>query len=172
MRRISLFKSQQLGSARHGKDCELQTGIGETYHFWDSTGGVVIPITLNWSDSRYQFGLFRLSRRQILYGTHYPRGRLMADPHWGMSVSRRWRKFTRGPVRGFFGFGILAKTESDQLSVTRLDFTSQLGMSGPVLWSQIQFGARFCVGRRSRVRTFFYGRYLRQTPALCAPGYS
>jgi hypothetical protein len=114
------------------ESCELQIGIGETYHFWGSTGGVVIPITLNWSDSRYELGLFRLSSRQILYDAHYPNGHLMADPYWGLSLSRRWRIFTRGPVKGFFGFGIAAKTESDQLSVTRLDFASQLGVRFPL----------------------------------------
>ena len=39
---------------------------------------------------------------------------------------------TEVPVRGFFGFGIAAKTESDQLSVTRLDFASQLGLRFPL----------------------------------------
>ena len=93
---------------------------------------MVLPITLNWSDSRYELGLFRLSRRQILYNAHYPTGRLMADPYWGLSLSRRWQIFTRGPVRGFVGFGIAAKTESDQLSVTRLDFASQFGVRFPL----------------------------------------
>ena len=114
------------------ESCELQIGIGDTYHFWGTTGGVVLPIVLNWSDSRYEFGFFRLSSRQILYDAHSPYGRLMADPYWGVSLSRRWRIFTRGPVKGFFGFGIAAKTESDQLSVTRLDFASQLGVRFPL----------------------------------------
>jgi len=114
------------------ESCELQIGIGDTYHFWGTTGGVVLPITLKWSDSRYELGLFRLSRRQILYDAHYPHGHLMADPYWGLSLSRRWRLFDRGPVRGFFGFGIAAKTESDELSVTRLDFASQLGVRFPL----------------------------------------
>jgi Lipid A 3-O-deacylase (PagL) len=114
------------------ESCELQIGIGDTYHFWGTTGGVVLPITLNWSDSRYELGLFRLSTRQILYDAHYRYGRLMADPYWGLSLSRRWRLFDRGPVRGFFGFGIAAKTESDQLSVTRLDFASQFGVRFPL----------------------------------------
>ena len=114
------------------ESCELQIGIGDTYHFWGTTGGVVLPITLNWNDGRYELGLFRLSRRQILYDAHYPYGRLMADPYWGLSLSRRWRLFERGPVRGFFGFGIAAKTESDQLSVTRLDFASQFGVRFPL----------------------------------------
>jgi len=114
------------------ESCVLQIGIGDTYHFWGTTDGVVLPITLNWSDSRYELGLFRFSRRQILYDGHYPHGHLMADPYWGLSLSRRWQIFARGPVRGFFGFGIAAKTESDQLSVTRLDFASQFGVRFPL----------------------------------------
>src|ERR1700758_4101109 len=113
------------------ESCEVQVGIGDTYHFWGTTGGVVLPVTLDWSDNRYELGLFRLSTRQILYDTHYRNGRVMADPYWGMSLSRRWRLFDRGPVRGFFGFGIAAKTSSDQLSVTRLDFASQFGLRFP-----------------------------------------
>ena len=112
--------------------CEVQIGIGDTYHFWGTTGGVVLPVILNWSDSRYELGLFRISTRQILYDAHYRNGRLMADPYWGLSVSRRWRLFDRGPVRGFLGFGIAAKTESDQLSVTRLNFASQFGLRFPL----------------------------------------
>jgi len=110
------------------ESCEVQIGIGETYHFWGRTGGLVLPVTLNWSDSRYEFGVFRISTQQILFDAHYRNGRVMADPYWGLSLSRRWRLFDRGPIRGFFGFGIAAKTESDQLSVTRLDFASQLGV--------------------------------------------
>ena len=52
----------------------------------------------------------------------------MADPYWGMSISRRWRLYERGPMWVFFGFGISAKTESDQLSCTRLNLASQLGL--------------------------------------------
>jgi Lipid A 3-O-deacylase (PagL) len=109
------------------QSCEIQAGIGGTYHFWGATGGLVVPVTLNWSDSRYELGLFRVTSQQVLWDSHY-HGRVMADPYWGMSLSRRFRLFERGPVRGFIGFGIAAKTESDQLSVTRLDFASQLGL--------------------------------------------
>ena len=129
---VGAYAPRLAGAESLCESCELQIGIGSTYHFWGSTGGVVLPITLNWSDSRYELGLFRLSTRQTLYDPHYPYGRLMAEPYWGLSLSRRWRIFTRGPVRGFFGFGIAAKTESDQLSVTRRDFASQLGVRFPL----------------------------------------
>jgi Lipid A 3-O-deacylase (PagL) len=108
--------------------CEVQIGLGGTYHFWGATGGVVLPVTVDWRDGRYELGLFRVTTQQILYDSNSPHGRLMADPYWGLSISRRWRLFERGPIRGFFGFGLSAKTESDQLSVTRLDFASQLGL--------------------------------------------
>ena len=52
----------------------------------------------------------------------------MANPYWGASLSRRWQLFEHGPVKGFVGFGVAAKTESDNLSVTRWDFASQLGL--------------------------------------------
>lgn len=110
------------------QSCEVQVGIGGTYHFWGPTGGVVIPVTVNWSDSRWELGFFRVTTQQWLQDSHYARGRLMADPYWGASLSHRWFLFERGPVRGFIGFGLAAKTESDQLSVTRLDFASQLGL--------------------------------------------
>lgn len=110
------------------ESCEVQAGLGGTYHFWGATGGVVLPITVNWSDGRYELGLFRVTTEQVLEDHSYRRARVMADPYWGMSLSRRWRLIERGPVSGFVGFGLAAKTESDQLSATRLDFASQLGV--------------------------------------------
>ena len=110
------------------ESCEVQAGLGGTYHFWGATGGVVLPVTVNWSDGRYELGFFRVTTQQVLEDHAYRHARVMADPSWGMSLSRRWRFIERGPVSGFVGFGLAAKTESDQLSSTRLDFASQLGV--------------------------------------------
>ena len=108
--------------------CEVQVGLGGTYHYWGTTGGVVLAITMNWDDSRWELGFFRVTTQQVLYDSHNPDGRIMADPFWGASLSRRWRLYEHGPVRLFVGFGLAAKTESDQLSSTRLDFAEQLGV--------------------------------------------
>jgi len=110
------------------ESCEVQAGGGATYHFWGPTGGVVLPVTVNWSDNRYELGFFRVATSQLLADHAYREPRVMADPYWGMSLSRRWHFVERGPVRGFVGFGLAAKTESDQLSATRLDFAEQLGV--------------------------------------------
>jgi hypothetical protein len=108
--------------------CEAQIGPGATYHFWGPTGGLVLAATLSWDESRYESGVFRVARAQMLHDDTYREGRLMADPYWGISLSRRWQLFQTGPVKGLFGFGLALRTESDQLSATRWDFASQLGL--------------------------------------------
>jgi hypothetical protein len=110
------------------QSCEVQVGLGGTYHFWGETGSLVLPVSLTWSDNRYELGAFRFTDRQLLPapGTH--RERCMANPYGGASLSRRWQLFDSGTVRGFFGFGLAARSESDELSVTRWDFASQLGL--------------------------------------------
>jgi hypothetical protein len=110
------------------QSCEVSIGAGGTYHYWGATGSLVLPVTVTWSEDRYEFGIFRFTDQQLipLPGTH--RERDMANPYWGVSLSRRWQIFERGPVRGFVGFGLAGRTESDELSVTRWDFASQLGL--------------------------------------------
>jgi len=109
-------------------DCQVQIGLGGTYHYWGETGSLVLPVSLTWSDNRYELAAFRFTDEQLLAlpGTH--QARRMADPYWGASLSRRWGLFERGPVQGYFGFGLAGRSESDTLSVTRWDFASQLGL--------------------------------------------
>jgi hypothetical protein len=108
--------------------CEVQVGLGGTFHYWGATGSLVLPVSVTWSENRYEFGVFRFTNSQLLEvsGAHYERH--MAYPYWGASMSRRWQLFERGPLEGFFGFGLALRTESDTLSVTRWDFASQLGL--------------------------------------------
>lgn len=110
------------------QSCEVQLGLGSTYHFWGPTGGLVLAATMDWDANRYEFGVFRVASAQFLRDHAYPDGHLMADPYWGVSLSRRWQVFERGPVKGFVGFGLALKTESDQLSATRWDFAEQAGL--------------------------------------------
>jgi Lipid A 3-O-deacylase (PagL) len=108
--------------------CEVQIGLGGSYHYWGTTGSLVLPVSETWSESRYEIGIFRFTGQQLLPlpGTH--KERHMANPYWGASLSRRWQIFERGPVLGYFGFGLAGGTESDELSATRWDFASQLGL--------------------------------------------
>jgi hypothetical protein len=110
------------------ESCEVQLGVGGTYHFWGPTGGLVLAVTMDWDANRYELGVFRVASAQVLRDHAYPDGHLMADPYWGVSLSRRWQLFQMGPVQGFGGLGLALKTESDQLSATRWDFAEQLGL--------------------------------------------
>ena len=107
--------------------CELHVGAGATYHFWSSTGGVVIPVTLTTEGERYEFGVFRMSTQQSFYDDRERAQRVTARPYWGVSASRRWSVIRRPSWRLYCGFGISYKTESDDLSVTHWNFASQLG---------------------------------------------
>jgi hypothetical protein len=64
--------------------------VGGTHHYWGTTGSLVVPVSLTWSDNRYELAAFRFADQQLapFPGTH--RERLMADPYWGLSLSRRW----------------------------------------------------------------------------------
>jgi Lipid A 3-O-deacylase (PagL) len=110
------------------RSCEVQLGLGGTYHFWGPTGGLVLAATMNWDASRYELGVIRVASAQVLRDHAYRDGHRMADPYWGVSLSRRWRLFQTGPVQGFGGLGLALKSESDQLSATRWDFAEQLGL--------------------------------------------
>lgn len=110
------------------ESCEVQVGLGGTYHYWGTTGGVVLPVAVTWSENRYELGFVRVTTQQTLHESRSRTDRLMAEPYWGVSLSRRWQLFDRGPVMGFFGLGLAGKTKSDALSTTRWDFASQLGL--------------------------------------------
>lgn len=106
--------------------CEIHLGLGGTYHFWGSTDGVVLPLTVSWDENRYEVGVFRMAGRQTL--SKNGSSQVLADPYWGVSASRRWVLLERGRVQGYFGFGLAYREESDILSATRWDFASQLGV--------------------------------------------
>ena len=124
--------------------CEVQTGLGGTYHFWGSTDGVVLPLTVSWSENRYEVGVFRMATAQTLSKRDASSVQQLADPYWGVSASRRWTLLQRGPVRAFFGFGLAYRSDSDILSATRWDFASQLGVHVrlPRQGSAVEFAMR------------------------------
>jgi len=107
--------------------CELQVGLGGTYHFWASTGSLVLPVSVTWDENRYEFRVFRFTTQQLLRLPGTGEARQLANPYWGTSLSRRWQLFDVGPVQGFCGFGLALRTESDVLSASRWDFASQVG---------------------------------------------
>jgi len=46
------------------QSCEVQAGLGGTYHYWGTTGSLVLPVSLTWSDDRYELAAFRFTDQQ------------------------------------------------------------------------------------------------------------
>jgi hypothetical protein len=109
------------------RGCEFQLGVGGTYHSFENTGGVVIPMTVAWDLSRWELGVFHFGE-QTSEDNHDHVERVVANSYWGASLSRRFAFFERGPLRAMFGFGLAYRTEQDVLSATHWDFSSQLGL--------------------------------------------
>ena len=108
--------------------CELSLGVGDTYHLWGRTGGLVLPATLTWGHGQYEVGVFRMSTAQKLYEDIWGKTRVLAEPYWGVSASRRWQLIMHPTWRLFFGFGASFKTQEDLLNSTRWNFASQLAL--------------------------------------------
>jgi len=109
------------------RSCEIQVGVGGTYHSFETTGGLVIPMTVSWDRSRWELGIFHFGE-QTSKDNADDVERVVARPYWGASLSRRFAFFERGPLRAVFGFGVSYRTEQDVLSATHLNFSSQLGL--------------------------------------------
>jgi hypothetical protein len=108
-------------------ECEFQIGLGGTYHSFESTGGDVIPITMTWAGGRWELGVFHFGE-QVSADNDENEERVVARPYWGASVSRRFELYERGPLRALFGFGLSYRTETDVLSATHWNFSSQFGV--------------------------------------------
>jgi hypothetical protein len=109
------------------RGCEVHLGVGGTYHSFDATGGMVIPMTVSWDRGRWEFGVFHFGEQTSDDNAENVE-RLVARPYWGASLSRRFQFFERGPLRAIFGFGVSYRTEQDVLSATHWNFSSQLGL--------------------------------------------
>ena len=73
--------------------CEFQVGMGGTYHSFESTGGEVIPLTMTWSEGRWELGpkgirfVHEAGESQITPDKARPRMNRIG-PHWFRLAAR------------------------------------------------------------------------------------
>jgi len=133
-------------------DCQLQLGIGDTYHIGGSTGGVVVPVTLTWDQGRYELGWFRMTTGQSLFDSSLQSQIEAARPYWAVSASRRWQLMRWRYGRVFFGFGASYKDETDGLNSTHWNFAEQLGVRiTPTRTTSIELALRHWSNARLRL---------------------
>lgn len=109
-------------------DCRLHFGVGGTYHYWGTTGGVVVPITVTWDRDRYEVGAFRMASSQGFYNTRFQSSMRLAEPYWGFSASRRWELIRAPHWRLMFGLGAAYRSAEDSLTASHWNFAEQLGL--------------------------------------------
>jgi hypothetical protein len=104
--------------------CKLLVGAGQTYEFWGWSDGIVLPVTLELDESRWELGAFRVATRQIAIGHGYPPPDYTSSaPFWGYSAMRRWQFLHRSWLRLYAGVGGSYKDEIDTLDATRWNFS-------------------------------------------------
>src|SRR2546429_6422607 len=84
------------------KSCEVQVGLGGTYHYWGTTGGVVLPVCVAWGEDRHELEIVRVTTQQTMRECGTGGKRLIAGPHPGGSPSRPGQAFQPRPVEGIF----------------------------------------------------------------------
>jgi hypothetical protein len=108
--------------------CELQFGLGGTFHYWGTTHSLVIPMALNFDEDRYEFGAFRFTGPQRFFDPAFNYHVQFAEPYWGFSLSRRLELFPHPHWRLLIGLGGSYKTREDRLSSSLWNFAEQVGV--------------------------------------------
>jgi len=109
--------------------CSVFLGSGATFNYFQWTDGVLVPLTLELDDSRWELGAFRFTTRQLLKGSHPDApATISANPYWGFSAMRRWQLLHREWWRLYVGFGASYRNETDLLVATHWNSSYLLGM--------------------------------------------
>ena len=121
--------------------CDLLVGVGATYKFWNFNDGIVIPVTLEIDDSRWELGAFRFASSQYIKQHGLPSDFVAAPPQWGFDALRRWQLLHRPWGKLYFGLGGSYKTQYDWLD-PRFDFAYLLAVRFNVGSSILEFSVR------------------------------
>jgi hypothetical protein len=99
--------------------------VGATFDLWTWTDGLVVPLTFELDDSRWELGVFRMARPQRDPGAA---GSLAAPRYWGFSAMRRWQLLHRGWERLYFGFGGSYVTQENYVNSSLFNFSYLIGL--------------------------------------------
>ena len=96
--------------------CDLLVGVGTTFRFFAWTDGIVLPVTLEIDDSRWEVGAFRFATPQYLEEEpEFAASVRSANPQWAFDGLRRWQILRRPWGKLYLGFGGSYKMENDLL---------------------------------------------------------
>jgi hypothetical protein len=99
-------------------------GIGGTYSFWSWSKGLVVPLTFEFDDSRWELGAYRIALPQRAEAA--PDG-LAAARFWGFTAMHRWQILHRGSGRIYLGFGANYLTQESYVNSSLWNFAYLIG---------------------------------------------
>ncbi len=108
--------------------CEVQLGLGGTYHWVGWSHGIVAPIIFTFDHDRWELGAFRFTKGQDFYDSTFGVDIHFADPYWGFSFARRLELFPQKHWAFFAAAGASYKTEQDRLSSSWWNFNEEVGL--------------------------------------------
>ena len=107
--------------------CEVQLGIGGTYHWVGWSHGIVAPIVFTFDHDRWELSAFRFTKGQDFFDTTFAVDVHFANPYWGFSFARRLEVFPQKHWAFFVAAGGSYKTEQDRLSSSWWNFNEEIG---------------------------------------------
>jgi hypothetical protein len=105
--------------------CRVWVGLGATYDFWSWTDGLVVPLTVEFAEGRWELGAFRMARPQRAQAAP---GGLGAPRYWGFSAMRRWGILHRGSERLYVGIGANYVTQENYVNASLWNFAYLIGL--------------------------------------------
>lgn len=139
--------------------CRVWIGIGATYDLWTWTDGLVVPLTFELADTRWELGVFRMAREQRDPGAA---ASLAAPRYWGFSAMHRWQILHRGSEKLYVGFGGNYVTQENYVNSSLWNFAYLIGLRfdlgggrGPLLELTVRHWSNAWLKPPNRGQNFF-----------------
>ena len=123
-----VLAAQDVRAADFCSTCEVQLGLGGTYHWVGWSHGIVAPLIFTFDHNRWELGAFRFTKGQDFYDSRFAEDLHVADPYWGFSFARRFELFPQRHWAFFAALGASYKTEQDRLSSSWWNLNAEVGL--------------------------------------------
>jgi hypothetical protein len=125
---VAALAAPRVRAADFCSTCELQLGVGATYHYWDYTNSVVVPVAFNFDADRWELAAFRFTKQQEYFSNTFNAHIVWATPYWGTSLTRRLEVVKLERFKLFLGLGASYKTQENRQTASLWNFSEQVGM--------------------------------------------
>jgi hypothetical protein len=139
--------------------CRIWVGIGATFRSLSWTDGLVVPLTFELADGRWELAMFRMVRPQREQGA--PEG-VAAPRYWGFTAMHRWQILHRGSEKLYVGFGANYVTQENYVNSSLWSFAYLIGLRfdldggrGPLLEFTVRHWSNAWLKRPNRGQNFF-----------------